>query len=120
MKRRFSLGLLLLICIMIAGCSSSQPDVKFDIVGMWEDKDGTKRIFNENGTCQNVAKIDIGGPSPIYSISEKADDNGYFTLQVSQSGYNQTTFYVEVVSKDNIKIYEGQARGEPLYNLTRQ
>jgi hypothetical protein len=90
--------------MVLAGCSSA----KFNIVGMWKDADGTTRTFSTNGTCQNVAKIDIGGPSPTYSISEKADSTGYYSLFVSQSGYNQTTFYVKVISNDSIKIYESQ------------
>lgn len=116
MKYKSLIGLLLIVCIVLAGCSSS----RFDIVGMWKDDGGTTRTFSSDGTCQNVAKIDIGGPSPTYSISEKADSNGYYSLFVSQSGYNQTTFYVKVISNDSIKIYESSSASKPLYSLTRQ
>jgi hypothetical protein len=97
----------------------AEVSVQLDIVGMWKDKDGTTRIFSSDGTCQNVAKIDIGGPPPVYTISEKPDNNGYYILFVSQSGYNQTNFYVKVISRDEIKIYENPNSTEALYNLTR-
>ena len=89
-----------------------------DIVGMWNDKDGTIRIFSPDGTCQNIAKIDIGGPPPVYTISDKPNKNGYYILFVSQSGYNQTTFYVKVISSDEIEIYENPGAAA-LYSLTR-
>jgi len=91
---------------------------ELDIVGMWNDKDGTTRIFSPDGTCQNIAKIDIGGPPPVYTISDKPNKNGYYILFVSQSGYNQTTFYVKVLSSDEIEIYEDPGAAA-LYSLTR-
>lgn len=116
MKHRSLIGLLLFVCIMLAGCSSAQ----FDIIGMWKDADGSTRIFSSNGTCQNVAKIDIGGSNPTYTISGKANSNGFYSLYVEQGGYNQTTFYVKVVNNDKIQIYENPSATKPLYNLTRQ
>jgi hypothetical protein len=97
----------------------SEISNEFDIAGMWKDEDGTTRIFSSDGTCQNVVKIDIGGPSPVYTISEKKDNNGYYLLFVSQSGYNQTTFYVKIISSDEIQIYENPSAKEALYKLTR-
>ena len=94
--------------------------INFDIVGMWQDKDGTTRIFSSDGTCQNIAKIDIGGPAPVYTLSKKVNNNGYYLLYVSQSGYNGTTFYMKVISNDEIQIYENQSATEALYNLTRR
>jgi hypothetical protein len=98
---------------------AKEAAVQLDIVGMWKDKDGTTRIFSSDGTCQNVAKIDIGGPPPVYTISEKPDNNGYYILFVSQSGYNQTNFYVKVISGDEIEIYENPGAAEALYSLSR-
>jgi hypothetical protein len=98
---------------------TTEEAAQLDIAGMWQDKDGTTRIFSSDGICQNVAKIDIGGPPPVYTISEKPDNNGYYLLFVSQSGYNQTTFYVKVINRDEIKIYENPNAVEALYNLTR-
>ena len=89
----------------------------FNIVGMWKDDGGTIRSFSDNGSCQNVAKIDIGGPSPVYSISEKLDSNGYYLLQVSQSGYNETTFYVKVTNNDENQIFESADTTKALYSL---
>jgi hypothetical protein len=87
---------------------------------MWKDGDGTTRIFTSDGTCQNVAKIDIGGSLPTYSLSEKKGDDGNYSLFVSQGGYNQTTFYVKVISNDSIEIYDSSPGLNPLYTLTRQ
>jgi hypothetical protein len=121
-RSRAFLGLLIVMCVMFAGCSLG----KLNIVGMWKNVDGTTCIFNSDGTCKNVAKIDIGGSLPIYNISEKPDDNGYYSLIVSQDGYNQTTFYVKVISNDSIEIYEslyhtsGMITTKPLYSLKRQ
>ena len=115
MKRISVIGFVLMICIVLASCSS-----QFDIVGMWKDVDGTTRTFSSNGTCQNVAKIDIGGSLPTYTLSEKQDSNGYYLLYVQQGGYNQTTFYVKSDSKDSIKVYESSGATKPLYSLTRQ
>lgn len=67
MKSKSIIGLIVILCISLIGCSSA----KFDIAGMWEDTDGTIRTFNSNGTCLDVAKIDIGGPSPTYALSEE-------------------------------------------------
>ncbi|WP_075365031.1 hypothetical protein [Desulfosporosinus metallidurans] len=116
MKHKVSIGLLLLVCILVVGCSSA----RFNIVGMWKDDRGTIRSFSDNGSCKNVAKIDIGGPSPVYSISEKVDSNGYYLLQVSQSGYNETTFYVKVTNNDEIQIFENAGATKALYSLKRQ
>lgn len=100
---------------MVTGCASN-----FDIAGMWMDTDGTIRSFDSTGACQNIALIDIGGPSPTYSISEKKNADGYYLLEVQQSGYNQTEFYVKVSSNDSIQIFENATDSDPLYSLTRQ
>ena len=105
----------LILCLVLASCASS-----FSIVGMWVDTDGTTRTFSSNGMCQNVATIDIGGPSPTYTISEKKGSNGYYLLYVQQGGYNQTTFYVNVINNDRIDIYDSPDASEPIYSLTRQ
>jgi hypothetical protein len=106
--------LLLAGILVAAGCSQG-----VSIVGMWKDTDGTTRVFRDDGTCQNVAKIDIGGPPPVYTLSDKPDTSGRYLLDVSQGGYNETEFYVERVGADHIRVYEGSA-GRPLYDLTRQ
>jgi len=104
----------------IDGSVKVTSTAKLDIVGMWRDVDGTIRIFSENGTCKNVAGIDIGGSAPTYTLSEKKDSNGYYLLNVEQGGYNQTTFYVKADSNDSIKIYESSSATKPLYSLKRQ
>lgn len=91
-----------------------------DLVGMWKDTDGTVRTFSQNGTCRNIAKIDIGGPAPTCELSEKQDASGYYQLYVQQGGYNQTNFYVKVVDQNDIKIYESHSAPTPMYTLTRQ
>ena len=97
----------------LAACSSSQP---FSIVGQWKDSDGTIRVFSQDGTCQNVEKVDIGGAAATYSISSKADSSGNYTLQVEQDGMNQVTGTVKVTDNDDIVInIDGMT-----YNLTRQ
>lgn len=117
MKYKVTIGLLvLLVSIFFVGCSSES----FSIVGMWKDDGGTIRIFSDNGTCKNIAKVDIGGPAPVYSISEKVDSNGYYLLDVSQGGYNETKFYVKVISNDEIQIYETVGATKALYSLKRQ
>lgn len=117
MKHKVSIALLLLlVCILVVGCSSA----RFNIVGMWKDDGGTIRTFSANGTCKNIAIIDIGGPAPVYSISEKAESNGYYLLNVSQGGYNETTFYVKVTNNDEIQIYENASAAKALYSLKRQ
>ena len=109
MKKITLIGIALIICIMIAGCSD-----QFNIVGMWKDVDGTVRTFDSTGACQNIAKIDIGGPTPTYSISEKPNSDGYYLLEVQQGGYNQTVFYVKVLSNDSIQIFENTSQASPL------
>ena len=99
--------------VFISGCSSS-----FNIVGMWKDVDGSTRIFNEDGTCKNIEPIDIGGPAAVYTMSSKESD-GYYSLEVSQSGMNQMNLYVKVINNDHIEIYE-QKDGSILYDLERQ
>lgn len=113
--KKLTLILPLIFCLILAGCASS-----FNIVGMWVDTDGTTRTFSSNGMCLNVATIDIGGSYPTYTISEEPGSNGYYLLYVQQGGYNQTTFYVEVVNNDSIKIYDSLNSSVPIYNLTRQ
>ena len=114
MKKRFiGLCMLVLGVISFAGCGSS-----LNIVGMWEDVDGEIRIFNEDGTCQNIEPIDIGGPAAIYNISSKESD-GYYTLNVSQSGMIQMYLSVKMIDKNHIEIYEDINNG-PLYVLERQ
>lgn len=115
MKSKAVVGVILALCIILTACSSS-----FSIVGMWKDADGTIRTFNSDGSCQNVAKIDIGGASPTYTLAAKPDTNGYYLLSVQQEGYNQTTFYVKLNGNDNIAIYGSESTSSPLYNLTRQ
>lgn len=114
MKFRTILALLI-ACIVLVGCSG-----RLDVVGMWKDADGTTRTFGSEGTCQNVALIDIGGPRPTYVLSEKPGANGRYSMYVEQGGYNGTTFYVESVGADQIKIYQSADAQAPLYSLTRQ
>lgn len=119
MRRQMGLkvivGLLVIACVGLAGCSA-----KPDLVGMWQDADGTVRTFAEDGTCQNIAMIDIGGSRPTYVLSDSADGNGRYSMYVEQGGYNGTTFYVEAVSADEVNIYSESRSSEPLYRLTRQ
>lgn len=111
-KKNLVAVILLLSIFLFTGCSS------FNIVGMWKDTDGTTRTFTENGTCQNIEKVDIGGPAAVYTISSKESD-GYYSLEVSQSGMNQMNLYVKVIDNDHIEIYE-QKGGDILYDLERQ
>lgn len=115
MKFKTIVGLLLIAAVLLVGCST-----RLDVVGLWRDADGTTRTFNSNGTCQNIALVDIGGSAPTYKLSEKSGDNGRYSMYVQQGGYNGTTFYVEAVSNDEIKIYESADAAQPLYSLTRQ
>jgi hypothetical protein len=109
-------GLLLLACLVTAGCSASP----FSIAGMWKDADGTTRTFRADGTCMNVAPIDIGGPPPTYDMSEKAGANGRYSLVVAQGGLNEWTFSVKFVNNDEITIYESASAMQPMYGLKRQ
>ena len=116
MKLKAIVGLLLIACVVLIGCSTGGPDV----VGVWQDVDGTTRAFSSEGTCQNIALVDIGGPRPTFVLSEKPSANGRYSLYVEQGGYNGTTFYVEAVSADEIKIYKSSDATQPLYSLKRQ
>lgn len=120
-KNRYVILTIVLVVLVIGATYifNSFSD-KFDIVGMWKDTNGTIRTFSSDGTCLNVAKIDIGGSSPTYTLSEKKDSDNYYLLSVQQGGYNQTTFYVKVISDDKIEIYESESVTTPLYSLTKQ
>jgi hypothetical protein len=112
--------LISLIAIVISVVMYNFSVPQFEIIGMWRDATGTMRIFNPDGTCKNIAVVDIGGSSPTCTLSGKKDARGYYLLYVEQGGYNQTTFYVNVEDDDHIQIYADVPVPVPLYRLTRQ
>lgn len=87
---------------------------------MWQDASGATRVFNADGTCQNVAPIDIGGSAPTFTVAEKADSSGRYAIRIAQGGMNEWTYYIETVSRDQLKIYESASSTAVLYDLTRQ
>ena len=119
-NKKINFLVLMATFVMIFGLLVACGSNNFNINGMWSDIDGTTKVFNEDGTCLNVALIDIGGSSPTFSLSESKDSDENYSLYVEQSGYNGTTFYVEVISNDEINIYESSGDSEPLYSLIRQ
>ena len=116
MKFRILVGLVLVASLALVGCSSAGPDV----VGMWQDASGGTRVFSADGTCQNVAPIDIGGSAPTFTVADKADSSGRYAIRVAQGGMNEWTYYIEAVSRDRLKFYENPSSTEALYDLTRQ
>ncbi len=115
MNIKIKITCILLLIILLTACSES----KFDIVGMWQDADGTIRTFNYDSTCNAIALIDIGGPSPTYNLSEKVNSEGYYVLYVIQGGYNQTIFHVKVINENEILIFDNIGDETPRYTLTR-
>lgn len=106
---------MIMALFMLSGCSGSN----FDIVGMWQDLDGTVKTFNPDQTCNSVALVDIGGPSPTYNFSKNKDSDGYYWLLVVQGGYNETKFYVKVIDADTVQIFDNPNDEEPRYSLSR-
>lgn len=72
--------------VVLIGCST-EPDV----VGMWQDVDGTTRTLNSEGTCQIIPLLDIGGPRPTFALSEKPSANGRSSMYVEQGGHDGMT-----------------------------
>jgi len=116
MKFKALVGLVLVASLSLAGCSSARPDV----VGMWQDASGATRVFSPDGTCQNVAPIDIGGAAPTFAVADNADSSGRYAIHIAQGGMNEWTFYIEPVSRDRIRVYESASSNAVLYDLTRQ
>lgn len=120
MKRKFLIGLILILSIALVGCSSSQ----FNIVGVWSDATGATRIFDKDGTCKNVSVLDVAHSVP-YSLSNSPDKNGYYSLKVSESSFVVSEYNVKVINNDKIEIYVNDDKVPiysevPLYRLTRK
>lgn len=116
MRLKHVAGVVLITCLVLTGCSSSRPNV----VGMWTDVSGATRVFSADGTCQNIAPIDIGGPAPTYNLAETVGEDGRYALRIAQGGMNEWTMYVEVIGRDRLKVYETASATDALYDLTRQ
>lgn len=103
-----SIGLAAIGALM-TGCSSTPS-----LAGTWESNSGDTKVFYEDGTCENMLSVDIGGPM-YCSISEKATD-GYYSLRVKQ-GANSANLMVKPDGKDHLAVYNKS--GEMLYELDR-
>nr|WP_143538681.1 hypothetical protein [Rhodococcus erythropolis] len=97
------------IIAFASGCSSTPS-----LVGEWEMNGGGTKVFYEDGTCENMLSVDIGGPM-YCTISEKETD-GYFSLRVKQ-GENSASLLVKPDGKDRLAIYNKS--GQLLYELDR-
>lgn len=54
------------------------------VIELWEDTSDFEVAFDNLIKDQvKIAKIDIGGLAPVYSLSEKVDSNGYYLINVS-------------------------------------
>jgi major membrane immunogen (membrane-anchored lipoprotein) len=119
MKRKMCVSILLAAVLLLSACSSSSG---FDITGMWESGSGTIISFGDNGVCSPTLFGFDGGPNGSYSISEKKDEDGYYTLQASHLTGGNIVYKVNVIDNDEIELDAvGESYfGSSHYNLKRQ
>lgn len=96
--------------LVLTGCSS-QPD----LVGMWESTGSSSTAyFYDDGTCEGLMSVDIGGP--MYCAISEEENDGYYTLKVRQ-GENSATYLVQPDGDDHLEVYSSS--GSALFGLTR-
>lgn len=111
MNKKVTMGAIGLAAVgaLVAGCSSTPS-----LAGAWESDAGDTKVFYEDGTCENMLSVDIGGPM-YCSLSEKEAD-GYYSLRIKQ-GENSANLLVRPDGKDHLAVYNKS--GEMLYELDR-
>lgn len=106
----------------VTGDSGSPAPGSTAVVGEWTASDGTgTKLFTESGgRCEgfyysNGEPLDIGGPMTC-SISSRADAQGRYTLEVTQS-MNEARYLIEFTDSEHAAVYEPD--GTLLYELRR-
>jgi hypothetical protein len=92
---------------------SSEP---LSLEGMWSASDGSTKIFGSNGLCQNMMAGPTGG-SQTYVLSGTKDNNGRYTLVVSQPP-NERTLYVNDSSENKVDVFDNS--GNLLWTMTKK
>lgn len=100
----------------LASCSS-----EVTLIGNWQPDDGSGvKVITESGQCQGMfyaggKPLDIGGGMTC-SMSEKKNDDGRYSLVVSQPP-NRATYYVEFVDSNTVDVYD--SKGSEIYSMSR-
>jgi len=95
--------------IFLAGCSIGAPDLE----GMWSASDGSIKTFSSNGTCA----VGMGDGPQSYSLSDTADSNGRYTLQVTRP-FDAFTLFVKDTGGGQMSVYDENAK--LLWTMTKK
>ncbi|MGG5342178.1 hypothetical protein [Enterococcus sp. AZ192] len=99
MQKRLLVTVLLLVGVVLTvGCTKS-----FSIDSMWKSSNGTVVSFNEGSVSASLFGFN-GGPEGTYSLSEKADSDGKYTLHGSHITGGEVDYLVEVKSNNEILL----------------
>ena len=105
------------IFFFIASKIKTPSSDTLNLEGVWLASNGSTKIFGSNGICQNMMDVAIAG-SQTYVISSNKDSDGLYTLQISQSPYEQRTLYVKDAGENKVEIFDGSEN--LLWSMTKK
>lgn len=83
---------------LLVSCSK-----EFSIDGMWKSSSGTAINFNNGTVSASLFGFD-GGPDGSYVVSEKPNNESYYTLSASHVTGGTVEYEVAVSDNDNITL----------------